>query len=499
MTCSPDRSTAVLLVVTLAIAAMPVRAQTNEELARRTLDSGRAFLQARSYGEAVKDFEAVLQRYPASAVADDALLELATYQFEVQRDFPAAQARLKELQSKYSTSDSAAMALVLEGRITMASGRTPALVDEAIASFDRVARLFPGSGAVPAAMYYAGEAARIGGRRADAIDRFNRLATQFPGSPWTANALLGSAVSMTRGGQAARAMELLQRIRTRFPRSREAVVALDLNTVLYRLYLRVPAQQPAFQFSGRTIPAAPGKLRDVADIALDAENTLLVASKTGVMGYGTKGNQTTSVAAPEPRALAFDRLGRFMTVHEAGIRREGRTPVALSLPAVEGRVPEPKVRAAVMTATGELLVADEEAKAILRFDDGGRYLGEFAKQEKVRRMAINELDEVAVLTDAKTVVLFARDGRILKQLAERGTDYQLRNPVAVAFDAFGHIYVQDRAALLVFSPEGGRLLTTFTVPEKAPGGMTNAEALALDTAGRLYVFDSRTDAVQVYR
>src|SRR5262245_40764155 len=157
MTCSPDRSTAVLLVVTLAIAAMPVRAQTNEELARRTLDSGRAFLQARNYGEAVKDFEAVLQRYPASAVADDALLELATYQFEVQRDLPAAQARLKELQSKYSTSDSAPMALVLEGRIALASGRTPALVDEAIASFDRVARLFPGSGAVPAAMYYAGE------------------------------------------------------------------------------------------------------------------------------------------------------------------------------------------------------------------------------------------------------------------------------------------------------------------------------------------------------
>ena len=498
MTCSPDRSTAVLLVVTLTIAAMPVRAQTNEELARRTLDSGRAFLQARNYGEAVKDFEAVLQRYPASTVADDALLELATYQFEVPRDFPAAQARLKELQSKYPTSDSAAMALVLEGRIALASGRTPALVDEAIASFDRVARLFPGSGAVPAAMYYAGEAARVGGRRAEAIDRFNRLATQFPGSPWTSAALLGSAVSMTREGQGLRAMELLQRIRTRFPRSREAAVALDLNTVLYRLYLRSQAQ-PAFQFSGRTIPAAPGKLRDVADIALDAENTLLVASKTGVMGYGTKGNQTTSVAAPEPRALAFDRLGRFMTVHEAGIRREGRTPVALSLPAVEGRVPEPKVRAAVMTAAGELLVADEEAKAILRFDEGGRYLGEFAKQDKVRRMAINELDEVAVLTDSKTVVLFARDGRTLKQLAERGTNYQLRNPVAVAFDAFGHLYVQDRAALLVFSPDGGRLMTTFTVPEKAPGSMTNAEALALDKAGRLYVFDSRTDAVQVYR
>jgi hypothetical protein len=29
--------------------------------------------------------------------------------------------------------------------------------------------------------------------------------------------------------------------------------------------------------------------------------------------------------------------------------------------------------------------------------------------------------------------------------------------------------------------------------------MTNSEAVALDRAGRLYVFDSRADAVRVYR
>jgi outer membrane protein assembly factor BamD (BamD/ComL family)/urease gamma subunit len=489
MTCSLDRRY-LLVAAAVAIAAMPLRAQSNEELARRTLESGRTFLQSRNYGEAVKDFEAVLQRYPTSSVADDALLELATYQLDVQRDLAGSLARVKELQSKYSTSDSAAMALVLEGRISLASGRTPTHVDEAIASFDRVARLFPGSPAVPAAMYFAGDAARLGGRRADAIERFNRLATQFPTSPWTSNALLGSALSLGRGGQAPRAMEQLQRIRTRFPRTREAAIALDLNTVLYRLYLRAPTQ-PAFQFSGRTIPAAPGKLRD--------DNNLLVASKTGVLGYGVKGNQTTSVAAPEPRALSFDRLGRLMTIHESGIRREGRTPVALAMPAIEGRVPQMKVTAAVMTASGELLVADDETKGIFRFDGDGRYLGEFARQDKVRDMAINELDEVAVLTDSKSVVLFGRDGKVVKQLPERGTNYQLRNPVAVAYDAFGHVYVQDRAALLVFTPEGGRLLTTFTVAEKAPGALTNAEALALDTAGRLYVFDSRTDSVQVYR
>jgi len=501
MTSSRNRLTlCALAAVAAGLAAMPLRAQSNDEVqARRTLESGRTFLRAMNYGEAVKDFEAVLQRYPTSSVADDALLELAIYQLEVQRDPTAALARAKEIQSKYPTSDSAAMGFVLEGRVALASGRSPEHINEAMASFDRVARLFPGSGAVPAAMYFAGEAARFGGRRNDAIDRFNQLATQFPNSPWSANALLGSALSLTRAGQPPRAMDQLQRVRNRFPRTPEAATALDWNTVLYRLYLRAPAQ-PAFQFSGRTIPAAPGKLRDVADIAVDSENTLLVASKTGVIGYGAKGNQTVSVSAPEPRTLSFDRLGKFMTVHELGVRREGRTAVSLALPAVEGRVPQMKATAAVMTTVGNYLVADEEQKAIYRFDGTGRYVGEFASQIQVRRMAINDLDEVAVLHDnIKSVSIFGRDGKLVKQIPERGTNYQLRNPVGVAFDAFGHVYVQDRAAMLVFSPEGGRLLTTFTVPEKAPGAMTDAEALALDTAGRLYVFDSRTDSVRVYR
>ena len=501
ISCSNHLKIALLVTATAAVMVVAtVRAQSDDEVqARRTLESGRSFLRDGNHGEALKDFQSVLDRFPTSSVADDALLEIATYQLEIQRDPAAAEARAKELLGKYSTSDSAAMALVLQGRVALATGRTADRLTEAIASFDRVPRLHPGSAAIPAAMYFAGEAARVAGRRGEAIERFNRLATQFPNSPWTANALLGAALSLTRAGQPSRAMEHLQRIRNRFPRSPEAATAIDWNTVLYRLYLRAPAQ-PAFQFSGRTIPEAPGKLRDVADIAVGADNTLLVASKTGVLGYGAKGNQTTSVAAPEPRALAFDRLGRLLTVHEIGVRREGRTPVSMVLPVIEGRVPQMKVAAVAVTSVGEYLVADEEQKAIFRFDGEGRYLGEFARQIEVRRMAINELDEVAVLHgNSKSVTIFGGDGKTIRQIAERGANYQLRNPVGVAFDAFGHVYIQDRAAMLVFSAEGARLLTTFTVPEKAPGALTNAEALALDRAGRLYVFDSRTDSVRVYR
>jgi len=133
-------------------------------MARRLLQSGQKFYQDRQYKEALDDFNKVLQ-YPKSPVADDALYEIARYQFEVLRDLKAADATADRLLKEYASSDMAPRAQVLKGRISLAAGLTPELVSSAIANFDRVSRLYAGTDAVPEAMYYGGEAARLGGRR----------------------------------------------------------------------------------------------------------------------------------------------------------------------------------------------------------------------------------------------------------------------------------------------------------------------------------------------
>jgi outer membrane protein assembly factor BamD (BamD/ComL family) len=486
-------------LVAVCVLGTTAFAQSPDELARRRLESGRAFLKDKKYAEGIKDFEAVLQSYPTSSVADDALLDIATYHLEIARDFAAADARVKELIKNYPGADSTAMALVLEGRIALARGRTDESVDTALASFDRVPRLFPGSLAVPASMYYGGEAARLRGDRAQALQRFTQLATQFPTSPWTASALLGSALSLTNAGQPLRAMEQLQRVRTQFPNTDEALVALDWNTILYRLYLRTPAQA-SHVFSGRTVAGPAGKLKDVVDIAVDRDNNLLVVSNNNVLTFGAKGTQTSVLPALEAETVAFDRFGRVLTVHEAGVRVEGKTPVPL-VPPIQGNNPrELKAADALMTASGEYLLADREMKSILKFQPDGKYAGEYAKAVAVRRMAINDRDEVIALDrDTKGVSLYGRDGKLLKQIPEKGPTYQLRNPTDVGFDAMGHIYVLDKLNVLVFSADGSKLLTTFTTKEKTPGAFGEGNALALDAAGRLYVFDGRSDSVKVYR
>jgi len=52
--------------------------------------------------------------------------------------------------------------------------------------------------------------------------------------------------------------------------------------------------------------------------------------------------------------------------------------------------------------------------------------------------------------------------------------------------------------VLVFGA-AGRLVGSLSVPDRAPGAFREGEALGLDHAGRLYIFDGRAQRVLVYQ
>jgi TolA-binding protein len=68
-----------VVLVVCAAAALTAQGTSEESLAQRRLDSGRAFARQNNYAEALRDFQAVVESYPASSVADNALLEIARY------------------------------------------------------------------------------------------------------------------------------------------------------------------------------------------------------------------------------------------------------------------------------------------------------------------------------------------------------------------------------------------------------------------------------------
>jgi TolA-binding protein len=280
-----------------------------DEFARRQYETGLAFMRDGRYQEALKDFQAVADNYPSSAVADQALLQIAMYHFEQARDAAKASATLEQLLKAYPTGRAAPFAYLLSGRIALAGpsaststsagqgagapvsasarGASSAVagagtaagaetraavgaaagapskerVDAALASFERARRLFPVPEVTAAAGYYTGEALRASGRCADAMKAYQDVIVDYPRLVWSSRAELGVGRCLVALDRARDAMPHLQRVRrsaSGVPPG-EAETALRWNTILARLLLRAPTE-PAFTFASRAPAGAGGAM-----------------------------------------------------------------------------------------------------------------------------------------------------------------------------------------------------------------------------------------------
>jgi hypothetical protein len=378
---------------------------------------------------------------------------------------------------------------------------TPANADAALASFDRVQRLFPGSEAVAPALVAAGDTLRRLGRCPESLERSDQVTMTYPRTTWASAARVSSAACFAIGGRPLDAMEELQRVIVAAPDSPEARQARMLNTIIYRLYVRAPAQAP-YRFSGNGIGGPTGRLKDVSAIALGHDGMLFVSGKSGVLALDPKGTTRRSVSAVEPRALFVDRDGKVLVAQRALLVQEA-TPapqmLTLTVPREGGqaRVLD-EITAVAILSTGERLVADREQRGVFKFDAAGKYLGSFAPV-RASRIALGPVEQVALLDrDNKSVALFDRSGKPAGRVATKGTGYELANPADLAFDVLGHLYVLDGAQVEVFAPDG-RLVAIFTGDKTTTGALRAGTALALDQAARLYIYDDREERVQIYQ
>ena len=487
------------LLFILALAPLPARAQTSNERARRLLEDGREYRQAKKMTQAIAAFSDIVTSFPETDSADDALLELGRYYMDDLADADKAKQAFEQVTKTYAQSDGAPGAYYSLGLITLGRATTSAELDDAMAQFTRVQSLYPRSQWVGHALYGMGRVHRKAGKLEDAIEYLRRVVLEYPRSEAAPAAQFEIGRCYAVLGNARQAMEEFQQVRNRFPDGGDwPARALDQITALWRLH---GEGQPSLRFDPTYTLTLGDILKDVSALVMSADGTLWLASgKTRAAVPVLDGKPGSSLMLEEPQALSISPRGEIVVAGRLAVRIGVKDTKAFAVPADKPGEMESleKITAAVQLPGGTILVADDRRKRVFRYDPQSRFQGPFpdAKERAVTRMSLDAEGGIVMLDERdKSVRVFDVSGRQLRAIGARGTGYEIKRPVDVAVDELRNTYIADaEGGIYIFGP-AGQLVTVVA----GTGEMRRPRALTLEADGALLVYDEKAEKVLRYR
>jgi TolA-binding protein len=489
---------AALLGVLLALPRVGAPQASPDAQARSLLEDGRAYWAKKQYKQALENFNTIITGFSQTDSVDNALLEVGRYYLEVEANADKARESFEQVTKRFAQSDGAPGAYYYLGMMGFRAAKTPAELDDAIAQWKRLQRLYPRSEWVPRALHATGLAHRKAGRLQDAIEAERRVSLEHPTSDVAPAAQFQIGLCYALLGEPVQAMEELQQVRNRFPDSEWAPLALERITALYRLHGGAKA---AFVRDPGYAVAAGDALKDVRAILMTPERTLWIASDKvkSALSFEPDGRKGPSLNAEDVRTLSLSPHGDVILAARAAVRVGPKDIKSFAIPGDKPGVMKSldKIASATVTPGGSLLVADEDKDRVYRYDAESNYVGTFpdAKEHHVSRMLVDSEGGVVLLDrELKSVAVFDEAGKLLRSVGPKGAGFELKKPADVAVDSFRNLYVADEeAGVFVFSPSG-QLLATITGED-----LKRPKAVTLDSDGSVLVYDERAEKVLRYK
>ncbi len=508
----------ILAAASLAAAFPPAFAQTaaDADLARRTFDNADQLMREGKLEQAVRDFQQIVQSFPESAWADDALMRLGAQQYPAAslwqlgsvavKGQEAARSYFEQVRERYPQSDSAPQALYLLGLLALEPQSPRRNLDEAYASFSRVVNIYPGSPWVGRAHVGAAfsELEKLGYDRA--ILSLERALQETPHGAAAAEAQYFLGICNARIGDAVSSAEAFQACRLEAPEGPAAQSALDWLTLLYRVRLlpaagRPPRYQPAAAF----VPQLPAgeDLRGEIHMAVAPSGDIVAAdSRRGaILTFTREGRLAKNEPFPGAILTSFDAFGGLVVSGAGKVTAGGES---LAPQRKDGAKLEPveRIAGSWRSTLNELYILDRGEGELLLFGkdlSSPRVLaGDKASGARMLAMTVQPGGRVIVL-DGKSRGLMVLDRDRLAPLAPGGKALTFEDPVDVASDPLGNLYVLDakRAAVDVLSPDGARL-ASISPSAGAPHALEEPGCVAVGPSGEVYVYDKRKRTILLF-
>jgi TolA-binding protein len=468
---------------------------TADDPAKGHFDSAVFLMKDKKYSQALDDLNFIVKSYPQSPLADDALLMLGTYSLNEAKNLDQALSYFQQIKDKYTESNSAPAAYYYIGVIHL-DRRTSNDLTEAYANFERVTRIFPSSSWVDKSLVGAGMALEWQGDYDKAYEAFSEVKIRFASSPLAARAQYEMGICLLYVDSFLDASTDFQQVIDGFPESEFAKKALEINTLLYRLYLTAPTDKNAYTPDATFTPVLR-ELDDPTGLAIDSKQNLYLSDKGNktVLVFDPSGKQLNSISALSPYFISIDDQDRAIVANDTNVIVVGGQPVSFDYSKESGKLePVTEIRSAAINRSGEFLIASDKWKGLLAYDQNIRPLSSagYSKMEKeFAKVIVNARNQVYALDkQRKQVVVFDAAGKTLFGIGPAGKGFEFDRIDDFAVDQANHIYLltKNPRGVSIFSPTGS-LMKFIGSDKKTPIAFEDAKVITVGPSGSIYILD----------
>ncbi len=393
----------------------------------RIYESGMAFLINKNYDQALKEFHTLVEQYPESERADDALLEIAKYYYQ-NEDYDNALSYLDKLINEYKNSDSVDNALFYKGLILLKKGET----DKAYELFFKVKTGFPSSDVLDKVYYYLGEVSGLKGYYKQGLFFLSTVYMRFPESEYFAPAMKKASYFYHKIGNPAEGLKMLSIINTEGLNDKET----DLLTEnLLRFYLKKKFKSKTVYYQMEKPSIMVSDKKGKLFVFSKEDDYIYVIEKGKMKKFSTPGSVTSMWYSPY--------FGFFYSTENRVFAKDQGTSLSFSL---NGELLNYIVSIAV-DYFGNYYVYDKDKAVIGVFDSRGNYKSRIvapADYIKIRKDGYR-----FVVKDSRNIVeVYNMDGKRAKTITG------FRKITDLDFDNYDNIYmITDKGKTLIVLTE----------------------------------------------
>lgn len=503
------RAIAVVLTAASTLWAAPWAGASGQDAeARRLFLNAQRLEREGDMAKALDEYAFLLQQFPGSEWADEALLQTALAQLTGGEQAAAAQT-IDRLVEGYPRTGSAAGGLFLRAEMHAATARTLAEIGQARDALRRIPIAYPQQ-RFPALVWrgeakaHAGELSLLLGNDVEAAAVLIDAIENEPRTEATARALFAFSALLGRQGDWAAATQALQEIRDTMgadgaPTDWVTAAGRRLS-LIHRTVIR-PGRREQPWNRGFPRTARGIELDRPSGVAADSAGRLIVTDEGANLALllAPDGSVLARRGLQEPRRPWFALDGTAMAATESVVTALDIMS-STTLTARGGRRPGPlqKIVAAESGLLGGLFVLDQDPRRMLAFDTALNHVGTQLDNGRAEPIDVarDSRGRLHVLdSDGKAVLRYGPEGTLERTIIKGSW----RDATAIAIDDLDNVYVLDRGEKLIDVYDGeGRKLTT--LGPRFPSGLAlrNPRDIAVDGSGRLYVADRDQDAILMF-